>query len=275
MSYNGWIRYRRGIMEHVLDGRLTGHQHYALSQLILMADASTGGYNVNAPILCYWCGYCFNLDTAEKILKTLHDKRYVWYRGLRGSKHPQPYWVNKYLISRGRLTNRMTDLSQLFDKSAICQQDVDSTADETTDQPTDETTDQPTDNYKTGNKRKNTRNNFHTTVKASRECITTNAASGQHQMMPSSRRSGVNASRECNTKNASNECITKNASSRMRHSECVTENASSDMRHVSGTLPIFVTGEDPHYKDPITGQKLQWDVAQRMIEEAEKGAAIQ
>src|SRR3954470_14540893 len=99
MSYSGWVQYRRGIIEHVLDGRLKGLEHYALSQLILMADASTGGYNVNAPILMYWCGYVFNLDTSERTLKRLHDKGYIWYRGLRGSKCPQPYWINKYKLS--------------------------------------------------------------------------------------------------------------------------------------------------------------------------------
>jgi len=135
-----FVALRRGITQHVQDGRITGLEYLALLQLIIDADAGTGGYNVNGPLLMYRTGYVFNLDTAQRILKSLHDKQYVWYRPKAGPKTPQPYWINRYLLTKEqkRFGLRYTDLSQLFDKSTISQQDVWSHAGQLTGHDTDE-----------------------------------------------------------------------------------------------------------------------------------------
>src|SRR5262245_51606035 len=139
---NGWVSVRRGIIDHLLEGKLTSNEYLALVQLILFADASTGGYNVNAPLLMYRCGYGFSHDTAGRILASLHDKGYIWYRGVRFTKKPQPYWVNRYQLTKGPMKGRWTCLSELFEKSTVSQQDVWDRALQATDQTKDQTSDQ-------------------------------------------------------------------------------------------------------------------------------------
>lgn len=246
MSYNGWVPYRRGIIEHVLDGRLKGLEHYALSQLILMADASNGGYNVNAPILMYWCGYVFNLDTSEKILKALNDKRYIWYRGLRGSKYPQPYWINKYKLSRGQFATRMTNLVQLYDKSIVSQEDVYKLA--------DQRTDERTDNYKKGEKRLE--------KKASIVSDDARDAEMTHEM--TQRGSMSTATRSSNT---------TGDDARDARDAKDARDARNDARNdatVLGRIRIrIVTGDDPYPVDMDTGAKIPWTDAERLFASGE------
>ena len=48
----GWVPLRRGIMEHVYDGRLTPVEHHAFVSMLLLADAATGTWrHGSAPAL--------------------------------------------------------------------------------------------------------------------------------------------------------------------------------------------------------------------------------
>jgi hypothetical protein len=137
---------RRGILDHLLDGRLTAVECFALEHLILLADGGTGGDIINAPLLCHWTGHLFNQDTAARILSELHRKRYIWYRASR-SKRAQPYFVNRYLLTKGRMMTRMTNLAELFEREAICVDDVLRLADDGADHDKDDDKDHDADDH--------------------------------------------------------------------------------------------------------------------------------
>jgi hypothetical protein len=124
MNNGGWVQMRRGILDHLVDGRLTANEFTALTVLILLADGGTGGYTINAPTLLHWTGGDgFNIDTARRVLASLHDKQYIWYRSSR-SRRVQRYFVNKYLLTKGPMKSLVTNLAQLFDRESICVDDV-------------------------------------------------------------------------------------------------------------------------------------------------------
>lgn len=155
--FAGWVPYRRGIIEHVLDGRLTGLQHYALSQLILLADAATGGDRTNGPLMAFYMGYLVSHDKASRILADLHTKGYVWFRAKPGSKIAQPYWIQGYVLSRGPRKGRRINLSQLFKESVISQEMVWQAAEQVHEQGHEQGHEQVHDNYKTGDGRPDSR----------------------------------------------------------------------------------------------------------------------
>lgn len=123
MNNNGWVQLRRGILDHLLDGRLTATECFSLVLLIVLADGSTGGGIINAPLLCYWMGHLFNQNTAARVLSELHRKRYIWYRASR-SKAGQKYFINRYFLTKGRMIGRMTNLFELFDQEDASVDDV-------------------------------------------------------------------------------------------------------------------------------------------------------
>jgi hypothetical protein len=144
MRMSGWVALRRGIVDHLVTGKLTPNEYFALVQLILLADASTGRGTINGPTLLFWTQHAFSLDTGERVLASLHQKRYIWYRPSR-SKNAQPYWVNRYELSRGPERLRMTNLSQLFEKETICDADVLRLADHGGDHTSEHVTDDASD----------------------------------------------------------------------------------------------------------------------------------
>ncbi|HEX4038640.1 MAG TPA: hypothetical protein VHX37_11330 [Acidobacteriaceae bacterium] len=147
MSNSGWVAIRRGLLDHVTTGRLTPSEYLVLVQLLLLADAGTGGGTINGPTLLHWTGHAFSLDTAQRILVSLHKKRYIWYHGVR-AKVVQPYWVNKYRLTKGPKSLRITNLSQLFDKVAISDAEVLELAVEVGGEVADEVRGDPSDDYK-------------------------------------------------------------------------------------------------------------------------------
>ena len=151
---SGWVPIRRGVIEHVIDGRLSGLEYLAFIQLVLLADAATGGGRTNAPVLAYNCGGVFNQDTSARILNKLHKEGYIWYRAKRFTTIPQPYWIHNYALTKGPMKARMTRLSQLREKQTISQDDVWRLSDERTDGDADERTDGDADKYKTKELRK-------------------------------------------------------------------------------------------------------------------------
>jgi hypothetical protein len=191
--FAGWVKYRRGIIEHVLDGRLTGHEHYALSQLILLADAGTGGDRINAPLLCYYTGHVFNQDTAQKILNSLHSNGYIWYHGKVFSTIPQPYWVNRYKLTQGPMKERMTRIDELLGESTISLADIWKAAVETTDGNAVETTDETTDNYKKREERKDTKKQSTISNRESAS-VCDSASASKHRSMQRTKGAGACAS---------------------------------------------------------------------------------
>jgi hypothetical protein len=267
MSYSGWVPYRRGIIQHVLDGRLTGLEHYALSQLILVADAATGGYNINAPLLCYYTGHVFNQDTGQRVLNRLHEKKYIWYKGKPFSKTAQPYWINRYLLTRGPYKARMTRLDELFEKSTISQQDVWNLADEGAGERTDEGAGERTDEGADNNKKEK-----ETDTKKRDSSLGTGVSASMHDSMTAA----MNA--EAKRTSGPGVCASKSASlsaSRAAYAPpaalvVATPLVSCEDAPFTWGDPIpgcrFLTGAEPYYECIATGKRLEgWWEAQQFV----------
>ena len=157
MNFAGWVRVDRSILGDLTDGKISGFEYLALLQLRLLADASTGGGVINAPLLTYWTGYIFSQDTAQRILLRLHRNGYIWYRAKRNTKCPQPYWIHAYCLSKGQCRLRITNLSKLASKSRVTQDDVFDAADQPSYQGSYQGSDQPPDQGSDDNKNRELR----------------------------------------------------------------------------------------------------------------------
>lgn len=246
--FAGWVQYRRGILDHVLNDRITGLEHYALSQLILLADAATGGDRINAPVLCYYCGHAFNHDTAGRILASLHSKGYIWYRAKPYSKKPQPYWVHGYVLTKGLYKLRRINLSQLLDKETISQQDVWNLALQPTEQDTVQPTEQDADNYKTGYMKQETQENYSISTDV---CATA-----------------------CGTPRETRQ-RTSSAASEEGGAEPCAEPSAEPGRRTPSDVGLRWSGYHGAYVDIATGRELAYDESQRRLAAAATGVAIQ
>jgi hypothetical protein len=116
MNLSGWVAVRRGILEHMLTGKLSMSETLVLTVLILLADSSTGRGYINGPSLRAWIPE-LEYDSAKQILQSLEEKRFIWRQIKHGSKAAYPYWVDKYEPSKGRHKGLLTNLSKVFDSN--------------------------------------------------------------------------------------------------------------------------------------------------------------
>ena len=72
----GFVPVRRGILEHVFDGRLTPAEHHAFISMLLLADAATGIWRGSAPALTTILGYS-SKNTMAEALDGLEAKGYI------------------------------------------------------------------------------------------------------------------------------------------------------------------------------------------------------
>lgn len=98
----GFIRIRRGIYEHLSDGRMTGREWMVYSVLHLKADHLTGiCYKISGPALGYLLG--LKSHYVNSILRTLEEKGYIKRLSHRGQVVCYPVVINKFLTSSGIL----------------------------------------------------------------------------------------------------------------------------------------------------------------------------
>jgi hypothetical protein len=105
---------RRGLVEHLIDGRLNGTEFAVLTLLIGMADSATGSGTVNAAVLhhCYFPE--LTIVTAQRTLARLETRGYLFRLNPAASKRAYRYWINKYEATAGTNRTRRIDLSQVF-----------------------------------------------------------------------------------------------------------------------------------------------------------------
>jgi hypothetical protein len=123
MELSGWVKSRRGLLSHVRDGHLLPEYAWAFVILRDKADAGTAKGEINAPLLAHWMGPRCSQDKARRILRFLHKKRYIWYRAA-NTTEAQPYYVNKFELTKGPKTGFITDLSQLSTNKKVSEDDV-------------------------------------------------------------------------------------------------------------------------------------------------------
>jgi hypothetical protein len=140
----GFVKSRRGIIEHVRDGNLCANEFAVFHLLVLMADSSTGSHTINAAVLRSSYFPELTRDTAQRILVSLEQKGFIFRLNPASHKRAYRYWINKYEATTGPNRLRRTDLSQvLVSKSISDLRWVDAATDTQTDIPTETQTEIP------------------------------------------------------------------------------------------------------------------------------------
>ena len=110
----GFVKIRRGVIDHVRDGNLSVSEFAVFQLLVLLADSSTGAQTINAAVLrsCYFQD--MTRDTAQRTLSSLEAKGFIFRINPASSRRAYRYVVNKYEATTGPNRLRRTDLSQVF-----------------------------------------------------------------------------------------------------------------------------------------------------------------
>jgi hypothetical protein len=98
----GFVAIRRGIYEHLSDGRMTGKEWMVYSTLHLKADHETGiCYKISGPAL----GHLLRQKPhyINRVLRSLEAKGYIKRISFRGQVVCYPVVINKFLTSNGIL----------------------------------------------------------------------------------------------------------------------------------------------------------------------------
>ncbi|MGC2210395.1 MAG: hypothetical protein WA532_09830 [Candidatus Korobacteraceae bacterium] len=128
MNFSGWVPIRRGLIEHLQDGRLTLMEFSVLVGLILLASKDTGSGTINANTLAAFMGEGLDYESdvlrnrqrgKQRVLRNLESKHYIFRRIVPHSKRAYRYWVNKYQITDGPYKSRRLDLAQVFESKDI------------------------------------------------------------------------------------------------------------------------------------------------------------
>lgn len=153
MNFAGWVPMRRGIVTHLIDRRLSIAEYAVLSLLILLADKETGGYTINVPTLRFFIPE-LSPDAADRALRSLHEKRYIFRKITLQSTVAYPYWIQGYEPTAGAHKGKRLDLSQVFARKGTSNlryvSRADEGANERADEPADERADQGADSNDKG-----------------------------------------------------------------------------------------------------------------------------
>ena len=96
---SGFLQLRRGIFDHVRDGRLTQMEAFVLIYMFSQADTRTGVWSGSAGALNGEIG--IPLRNARRILENLSNNRYIKRFTVPGQKVCYPILLHKYRISTG------------------------------------------------------------------------------------------------------------------------------------------------------------------------------
>lgn len=118
MNLNGWVQLRRGVLDHLHEGKLSNNEMLVLLVLIMLADKGTGAGTINAPTLRYFVPE-LSYDAAKRVLQNLEEKRYIYRKITPFSRKVYPFWVNRYIPSVGPHKDCQIDLTKVFESKDI------------------------------------------------------------------------------------------------------------------------------------------------------------
>ncbi|SRR6266567_2336763 len=99
MANSGYVKLRRGILEHYQDGKVSAYEFHIYVLLILEADYKTGIWHGSAEKLSIV--YRIAPSTCRDVLSKLHQKGYIRRFNLPGKHGNYPVLINKYECSDG------------------------------------------------------------------------------------------------------------------------------------------------------------------------------
>jgi hypothetical protein len=110
----GYVKMRRGIIEHASAGTINVAEFAILNLLILLADTATGSGTINATSLQARYFALSSNDTMQRALANLEARGYLFRLMSGSSKVASLYWINGYEATEGPNRMRRSDLSQVF-----------------------------------------------------------------------------------------------------------------------------------------------------------------
>lgn len=96
---NGYAPIRRGLLDHVSEGRMSGTMCYLYMCLIIKADHRTGVWRGSAGLASAL--FDIPVRTARHCMESLEVGEYIKRFMVQGSKSSYPILINKYLCSDG------------------------------------------------------------------------------------------------------------------------------------------------------------------------------
>lgn len=236
MIFNGYVQLRRGLLEHVHDGRLSLIEFAVLTTLILLADKSSGSGTINANTLGTFVGEGLDYESEnprnrqrgkQRVLRNLEAKGYIYRHIVPHSKRAYRYWVNKYLLTDGANKSRRVDIAQVLITKDVKDIRYMSAVAETV---------------------------AEGVAEGVAETVASNEKEKYKEKEKEPVRTGVSASL--------NDIKSDTQSDAAKHTKgeaCALQCAPHCVPHVNGTLPVLVPGEDCHWKDPVTGRRLRFE----------------
>ena len=144
MSERGYVQLRRGILDHLRDGRVSPSQFAIYCVLILEADSSSGVVRSSAKSLA--SRYGFRERTARAGLEDLEKNNYLRRWPCRGRHGEYPILVNRYRVTTGAMSGMRVDAfkSVSWQRPAFfkCDENVDEHVNENVDEHVDDNRDE-------------------------------------------------------------------------------------------------------------------------------------
>lgn len=101
--YGGFVKFRRGLVDHLHDGRITADEYCVFSLMVQLADYNTGIWRGSGVALSDYLKWCPR--KCQLILKSLQSKGYLKLRVIRGRKGNYPVIIHKYHESVEKVAN--------------------------------------------------------------------------------------------------------------------------------------------------------------------------
>jgi hypothetical protein len=111
----GWVQIRRGLLQHLHDGRLTPGEFTAMVLMILLADSDTGIWTGCSEGLSYVSGRQVSAKAAKDALRSLEAKGYILRDRTQGQRGIHPILLDKYLVTTGNLRGKRLTLAATTD----------------------------------------------------------------------------------------------------------------------------------------------------------------
>jgi hypothetical protein len=113
---NGYVPKRRGIIEHLRDGRMTLQMYAAHDVLVLLAEKSTGIWIGSAKAFASNCGAGdISERQARHILERLESARYIKRFPVRRSHRNYPILIDKFQITFGAYSGKRLNAAATMD----------------------------------------------------------------------------------------------------------------------------------------------------------------
>jgi hypothetical protein len=111
----GFIKIRRGLREHIRDGRMKTNELAVYIHLHLCADFRTGIHKNSAPHIHYGMGQSLSVRQLQRILASLERKGYIKRFRVQGKMGDYYILINKFEVTSGDRKGQFLNTEKTID----------------------------------------------------------------------------------------------------------------------------------------------------------------